>query len=163
MTKDAEHLNSAEPSPKSPIERFDDMLEGLESFLEGQQKIGLRNTPILQTVDGDIRFSVYLPDPASMYSQSITCQRMVKSHASEGEFMAPASKIHLKLRHLDGSLGPPRDEDINAAQQKLQGLEQALAVYEAAALKISEASSSTRRPSRFLAGILRIAGRSHEN
>ena len=138
MTKDVERLSSAEPSPKSSIERFEDILEGLESFLEGEQKIGLRNTPILSIVDGDIRFSVYLPDPDSMYSRSITCQRMGKRYASEGEFMAPTSEIHLKLKHLDGSLGPSRDEDIANAQHKLQGLEQALAAYGATAVKLSE-------------------------
>lgn len=133
MTKGAEALSSAEFTPKSPVERFEDMLVTLEPFLDGEKKIGYRSTAVLQTEEGDACFFVFIPEETSRYSKSITYQTLIKKRSAEGEYLAPLSTQHLKLRHLDTSLGPSRDEDITGGPEKLQALEAALASYEAAA------------------------------
>lgn len=125
-------LESGEFSYQDPIERFNQLLAGLETHLTGDNPTGLRNTPIVPTGNGDIRFGVFIPRENTLYSPSITCQTMIEKQGAEGSFMAPESTIHLKLRHLDGSLGNSVQEDVDAAPQRLQELEQALAAYEAA-------------------------------
>lgn len=133
MANNVETLGSLEPAPRSPIERFEDILAGLEPFLEGEPEKSFRSSSVLPTATGDALFSVYLPDTPSVYSKSITYQEVVKKNSAEAEYMAPVSEIHLKLRHLDSSLGISREEEIETAYGRLQALELAFANYEAAA------------------------------
>lgn len=142
MTNKIEHLGLTELSPKSPTDVFEDILERLEPFLDGEQKISLRNTSIIPTENGNMRFAVFIPSEDTPYSPSITCQIMVEKSGPERKYMAPIPQIHLKLRHLDESLAPSPVEDIKAAHQNLHELALALAVYEAA--KLSEASPDTQ-------------------
>lgn len=161
MTKHLEHLGLDEYGPKSPTEVFKDIVGKLEPFLEGEQKTSLRNTSIVPTEKGDMRFTVFIPSEDSPYSPSVTCQIVGEKSGPEGKYTAPISEIHLKLRHLDKSLAPSSIENINTAYQKLYELELALAVYKAA--KLPEIDPSIRQSSHFLAKILKIAGRSSES